>query len=211
VIIVGSTFATGADFALRRIPGSQRSASSGYAWAVLSWKITKRKGALGPLRFIEPTWHSVHAEAHMAKAKFGVWFFVGGGRERIARCATYILARPKLSCERVFPRAPTRHAVIQCPSPSLPVTQNRITTFMDTTAWLRVGYFWMIWFGTSGDKIGLLFARCCWLLAIKSLATMLRLSPVTRIIYQSAGADDLEWHGVQASGCTLRPPKIQRL
>jgi len=52
VIIVGSTVATDADIALHRIPGSQMSASSGYAWAVLRaghfTKLLKEK-ARGPV------------------------------------------------------------------------------------------------------------------------------------------------------------------
>jgi len=61
--------ATDADFVLYRMPGSPRRASSGYAWAVLSWTITKMAFAL------KPAWSK--GEAHRAEAKFWVLFFCG--------------------------------------------------------------------------------------------------------------------------------------
>jgi len=98
VIIVGSTFATDADFALHCIPGSPWRASIGYSWTVLIWTITKRKGprarrALGPLHFIEPTWTVfklkpawLKGEARRAKAKFWVWFFCEGTGTNCEAC-----------------------------------------------------------------------------------------------------------------------------
>ena len=87
--------ATDAEFALHRIPGLPRSASSGYASAVLRRTIAKRKGrkALcvsssqrGKVLILKPAWPK--SEAHRAEAKFWVWFFFVGERERIARLAS---------------------------------------------------------------------------------------------------------------------------
>jgi len=71
-------------------------------------------------RRTEPTWHSVHAEARRAEAKFWVWLICG------ATVASSILDRSMLSCHRVFLREPARYAAVHWPCPRLPVTHNLI-------------------------------------------------------------------------------------
>jgi len=179
VIIVGSTFATDADFALHCIPGSPWRATIGYSWTVLIWTIMKKgpraRRALGPLHFIEPTWTVfklkpawLEGEARRAEAKFWVWFFCEGTGTNCEACDLNFG-----TAQVIMRKGVSKGTNTSC---CHPVSVSELSPWDKTvlpTSWIQrlEGYFWMTCFGTKGDEIGLLFARC-WRLLGKNLATM---------------------------------------